>query len=491
MSFERPIKMLHEGLGNTIYGPPSSSGGGGGTVLSVGAENGAVARGTATNPIIEWGQNSGEVGNPGRLLHDTEIPMNGFVAQWIGSLANEGIEFDSSGDIQLTGFVGVGGLFSPNAYTFFFGTPNNYGTVYPGHGIADQFYAGWERFDGVNTYPRPNVVGQFWAYNYNTGGGRIVAGEAGFGFRTETDFDLNAGGQDYFELHLPEVSVPGPPALTFRPWSFYISKVTGATIHQSQVQSFNFNTKNDNITYFQWDTNATGNPTGDMQNQFTATGRGTHASTTWNFNDFDNAWGAGMLQWDRGSWTLSLDGNAPSWDNWLINVIGNVQQQGTIASGQSFISCVSLLDRPTTFVAFLSSATTNNNPTYGFDRRVGGSLIIGNGTNGGEVAWGSGDRSLNLQGIGNGTASGGSKQCFDFHVNAIDPADSLNHDNMIVTNAGQLQVPRGGVQTADPGLGAAIWLLGNVQATVAGVVDATRYVQASIGGTVVKLAVLV
>lgn len=450
------------------------------------AAGGSANDGLSVNGMfIQLGQPV--AGSGAQLLEDREIPMNGFNINFRGSASNTGVQIDNAGDVQLTGFVGVGGLFSPNAYTFFIGTPNNYGTVYPGHGVADQFYAGWQRFDGVNTYPRPNVVGQWWAYNYSTGGSPIQPLEAAFGYRTETDFDLNAGGQDYFELHQPEVAVPS--GLTFRPWSFYISKTTGSTIHQSQIQNYNFNTKNENETYFGWTATTSGGPPDtDRTLDFEYSAKGNSALITQNYSDLGAIYAKATFQWDRGSLNFGLDATGASLNNKVISITGNIFQTGVGGTGSSFFVCRSNVDQPTEYSLQLFSDTFSNAPSYIFDRRTGGgaSSILPDGTNGGEITY-TGNRSLNISGIANGNVPGVTS-CFDCVFSGVD-TDGIIRNNALIKRDGTIQFPRGTIQTADPGAGAGNWLLGTVVAAAVAL-DATHYIETKINGVTVKIGIV-
>lgn len=119
--------------------------------------------------------------------------------------------------------------------------PSNNGTVYPGWGKASYFSTGWGVFPGVNASGRPNVVGTFWGYNHNTGGGRVDAAEASFGFRTETHYEI--GSVPAFEFHLPEFQ--GTDGVIHRLFSFYVDK-TGATPAGPQLNG-------KGLLFSQWD----------------------------------------------------------------------------------------------------------------------------------------------------------------------------------------------------------------------------------------------
>lgn len=472
MSLQNPIRLFREGLGNTIYGSPPGSGAGGG-VAAVAANNGLMVAGTATNPIVQLGQPVGALGDPAKMIRDSQIPMNGFGIQFVGATHNDLI--DSDGTFE------IGGPSSANAVQTFIYLPNNYGQAYPGHGRGGGFFQGWQRFDGVNTYPRPNVVGMLWGYNVGLGGSPIFADEAAFRYGTETDFDLNFAGSDTFELHFPEVTVPS--GLVERLWSFYTDKTTGSTIHQSQIQNFNFNTKNDNLTYYGWSATTVGSPTTDLTVHFVTSGRGSGAMISSVWNDLDNTFDNFSMILDRGSMSFNLAGTGGSLTNHCFNFNGSASVTGV--AGVNFWNVFGNADQITEFsVRMNAPAPSTNNPSYVFDRRVAGSFEIGNGNNGGELTWGGGARVAQLKGIANG-ALAGITSLFDLEFEALD-LDGLEHVNMIVGRDGTLQVPRGTITTADPGSGAGAWLLGIMHATAI-TVDLTKYIEVNIGGTVFKL----
>lgn len=131
-----------------------------------------------------------------------------------------------------TGSSGSGSTFTPPAdlvgvnpdnIEFYRYLPSNNGTTYTGKGKGSYFSGGWGRFNGVNPSGRPNVVATIIGYNHSMGGGRVDTGEAAFGFRTETHFEL---GSDLFEFHLPDfIDSTGQSRRLF---SFYVDK-SGAT----------------------------------------------------------------------------------------------------------------------------------------------------------------------------------------------------------------------------------------------------------------------
>lgn len=107
------------------------------------------------------------------------------------------------------------------------GVPSNFGVAYSGHGVAMGFSSGWQRFNGVNTSPRPNVVYNVFQYNTSNGGGRINTSEAAMRLGFETHFET--GGADLFEIHIPQVTTYA--GTIKRPLSLYINKTTGGTAY--------------------------------------------------------------------------------------------------------------------------------------------------------------------------------------------------------------------------------------------------------------------
>lgn len=76
MSFERPIQLYREGIGNINYQEPP--GAGSGFVNIAGARNGLTID---SNNFVVLGQSVGQSGAPGKLLSSREIPFAGFNLQ--------------------------------------------------------------------------------------------------------------------------------------------------------------------------------------------------------------------------------------------------------------------------------------------------------------------------------------------------------------------------------------------------------------------------
>jgi hypothetical protein len=126
--------------------------------------------------------------------------------------------------------------------------PANYGTTYT-HGVAERFKTSFGVFD-VNADGRPNVVGNFWQYNTNAGGGRENNGEAAFRFGTETHYIMGGADSYYFEFHLPELIFENGTLV--RPWSWYIYKKDASSIVlNGHAHAWNFFTNSgDELAYF-------------------------------------------------------------------------------------------------------------------------------------------------------------------------------------------------------------------------------------------------
>lgn len=221
---------------NVSFGFGSSGGGGGGGGFTT-ANNGLTSTGTT----VQWGQTISQGGDPGALLHGSEIPFAGFSMQFIDRGTGNYVLFDPTsvlGSVQVLNNKVNHIITGSNADGFFaYWTPSNYLTTYTGGNpnpqTANRFYTGYGLFANVNADGRPNVVGIPWAYNATVGGGRAVTTDAGFQFRTETHFIINglANTPAHFEFHLPEMTTYGGTA--FRLWSIYADKATADAFIQS------------------------------------------------------------------------------------------------------------------------------------------------------------------------------------------------------------------------------------------------------------------
>ena len=325
-------------------------------------------------------------------------------------------------------------------YTMWNGYPGNYGTSYAPYGKAMNFTQGWQLFNGVNTpISRPNVVGIAWGYNTTPGGGILdTAEQAGFGFRTETFYNLNSSGRGTTEIHWPEFYA-NHGASTFRPWSYYIDNLTGAVIHQSQIQNFNFNTKNANKTYYSWDAATSNNDSSIYVNQHITLGFGNGAGAGNTFtrtHDYADGYWAPLTEvYDRGSYSLGL-GSGNSFNNYAIALGGQLQITGAPGQGSSMVWLHSSTDQPTIYSVQLSSSTFYNNPTYMFDRRYNGSTALPNAVNAGEIGW---QTNTYLRGITNGNYPAGN--CVDLIVHGFD-TDNNQYDQLTIGRNGNITIRR-------------------------------------------------
>jgi hypothetical protein len=325
-------------------------------------------------------------------------------------------------------------------YTMWNGYPSNYGTSYAPYGKSMNFTQGWERFNGVNTpIVRPNVVGIAWGYNTTPGGGILdTAEQAGFGFRTETFYNLNSSGRGTTEIHWPEFYA-NHGASTFRPWSYYIDNLTGAVIHQSQIQNFNFNTKNQNKPYYGWSAATSNNDSSISVSQNIALGVGGGAGAGNTFSriiSYADGYNAPLSEvYDRGSYSLAL-GNGNSYNGYALSFTGAMQITGAPGQGSSYVYLHSATDQETLYTVQLNSSTFNNNPSYIFDRRYNGSTELPDATNAGEMGW---QTNAYIRGVTNGTWTQGN--CEDIIVHSYDTDDNP-YDQLIVGRNGNITVRR-------------------------------------------------
>jgi hypothetical protein len=219
-------------------------GGGGGAVA--GADNGL----SFSDPVVELGQSPGAGGDPGKLLSNREIPLNGF------SIAIPDTLKISDGETAVLPGAHwfAGGPDAGDNQVSNYLQPANYGTVYPiGNGNTSRnpgrFMQGWGTYHVNAPDPRPNVVGMMWGYNVNLGGNPVIAGEASIRFGTETYYHQQ--GTTLVELHLPEFG--DEAGRLHRITSTYIDRKDGAANQQNEIESVEYYTRgrfnNDNAWF--------------------------------------------------------------------------------------------------------------------------------------------------------------------------------------------------------------------------------------------------
>lgn len=334
-----------------------------------------------------------------------------------------------------------GGYFSWHGY------PSNYNTSYAPFGKMKDFVVGWQRFNGVNiTIPRPNVVGIMWGYNTNPGGSIGDTSElAGFGFRTETSYNLNFGGRLVSELHLPEFYYNHGLG-SERLWSYYIDNLNGSVIHQSQIQSMNWDTKDTNTPYYVFSANTQNNDSSTAWDEEIhlrdLAGPAPVASRSIDYVDGD--WSKFSEVYDRGGVTWGLDASKPSNDNYTFQALGRTLGIDGTGYGATVNRISSFADQPTLGLVQMFSNSFGNNPSWQFDRRLGnGSPLIGDGSNGGDLVWGD-DLSTRFSGIAHRTSSGGSIQLYDIQADLID----TTHTHTIpfkINSTGDVSTPLEGI----------------------------------------------
>jgi hypothetical protein len=249
---------MPSGQGNISYNqPPGAGGGGGGGTGTVTGANNAL---TSNGVLVQFGQVIGAVGNPGQLIHDTEVPMNNHLLEMLPAIwlpggnfqfAIAGPQVDTGDPVQF--WMRRADIMTSIDEIYHFVQPVNYNPAGP------QRFVQWVEDADVNEPdPRHNVVGCFWGYNSRPGGAPELPGEAQFAFKSETYF--GADGTKLFEFHLPEMV--DDAGGDHRLWSIYNHRPDGFSYIQSKVNSIALrpNDPLDNNDYFNVARdNATGN----------------------------------------------------------------------------------------------------------------------------------------------------------------------------------------------------------------------------------------
>lgn len=104
-----------------------------------------------------------------------------------------------------------------------------------GTGTSKSFKQGVVRYNGVNADGRPNVVGLLWGYNGGFNNAES-AGEATWGVRTETWYQLAGQGSSEFHGVLPEFK--GTNGISRRLGTAYVNNTTGSTSYEQQIDNY-------------------------------------------------------------------------------------------------------------------------------------------------------------------------------------------------------------------------------------------------------------
>lgn len=189
---------MSEGQGSISYGTQSSNAGGGGGIVVAGARNGLTVD---SDGFIVLGQDEGAGGDPGKLLNDRQVPMNGFT-----------LDFDQSGTLRMTIEDGslVGDQLSFTAAAQSTTTPI---TLFTNQGIEPlpttfgNFYL---RLDQtfINTDSQADCVMSL-GYNTNGGGGKVNPDEALFATVLESHFIQPGRSVAQFEWYLTSTAKNG------------------------------------------------------------------------------------------------------------------------------------------------------------------------------------------------------------------------------------------------------------------------------------------
>lgn len=180
------------GQGSVTYDFPVGSGGGGGGSVT-GAFNGLSMNGT--DAVL--GQDTGQIGNPGELVTDRQIPLNGFQFQ-LAYDANSFLSFSPAVPCAISWFQGTGGQQFLEIIT------NQGANPAPGQPFGNFFVTLDQSF--VNPDGQDDCVLQ-WGYNQTGVGGPRNLNEAAIWWSMESHFGVPGGVQ--FEIELQSVSKTG------------------------------------------------------------------------------------------------------------------------------------------------------------------------------------------------------------------------------------------------------------------------------------------
>lgn len=393
----------------------------------------------SSNTDIEWGQPVGAVGNPAVLTVNREIPLGGKNVFFSGTgnlVIGANSTTDTTSRLQVNGPVAI---YAAGAGTQQILKLNSAQT------LATPFY---EVFDSngnliyaVNTLTNGNLfLGANVGINNTTGNENVAIGVTGFG--NVGCFTANTTGSQCVAIGgraLP-VNTTGNQNIAVGDATLFSNTTGSRNLAFGQATLAFTTTNNDNIAF---GVNAGHKSTANYDRCFLV---GTSA--------YSNAVG--------GSDAIIIGNTA----------VGNVSAThgtGNIVLGNSACANSTLGNYNIIMGYFAHSSSTtlgDNNISLGNNSSFGASVA-------------------NTTLIGYAMSTSASNIC------AIGRADQnviIGQTTGITDGGAKLQIA-GDVSTADPGAGIGKWKLGTV-VTASSTLDTTRYVQISIGGVVVKLAVI-
>lgn len=182
---------MSEGQGSISYGTQASNAGGGGGIVVAGARNGLTVD---SGGFIVLGQDEGAAGDPGKLLNDRQVPMNGFA-----------LDFDQSATLRMTIEDGslVGDQLSFLAASQSTSTPISLFTNQGIEPLPTTFGNFYLRLDQsfINTDGQADCVMSL-GYNNNGVGGKVNPDEAFFLTALESHFIQPGQSVAQFEWYL-------------------------------------------------------------------------------------------------------------------------------------------------------------------------------------------------------------------------------------------------------------------------------------------------
>lgn len=208
---------------------------------------------------IQLGQPQGQSGNPAQLLHNSEIPYNGFRSYSYKNLNNSAnlsaiATWDTATSTSIQAPIKIIQKDSTGIFQIF--EPWNYGVTYhsgyrPGTGnmTAGRVYSGYT--SGASLDAMPDNVYEIFGYNSLPTAGRQDTSDAAIRVAMETNY-LNTLDEVTlnFEYHDPEVTLFD--GRIFRTDSKYISKKSGYTNDFSFIDNHEYySVRHPNETYFQ------------------------------------------------------------------------------------------------------------------------------------------------------------------------------------------------------------------------------------------------